>query len=229
MTFSLFCGIIYITLKGEGWEPRKELPPHRLQFETSVEANREQSSTAPARFYDFISQVTETPVTIDANRFINYTLIGNRNATEIFMSKSLDNAIARFQAITSEIFDNGLQAIAAINVSLGIIADAENQARAETRAADFTNCKACQSGLVPFLKDTPHADDDAINSVVKTLWENCQSCIAEYREYADNILCPHGIRNWENCETCLEEWAEANAPDDEVLDAPSNWEVQNGL
>ena len=145
------------------------------------------------------------------------------------MSKSLDKAIARFQAITGEIFDNGLQTIEAINTSLGIIADVEQQARAEMRAAEFTNCKRCQSSLVPFLKDTPQADTHTIQKVTESLWENCETCVTEYREYADNILCTHGVRNWENCETCLEAWAEANAPSDEVLDAPSNWEVQHGL
>ena len=117
----------------------------------------------------------------------------------------------------------------AVNASLGIIADAENQARAEMRAAEFTNCKACQSGLVLFINDTPHADTDAIQAVTESLWEACPTCIAEYREYTDNILCQHGIRNWENCETCLEAWADANAPEDDVLDKPSDWEVQNGI
>ena len=141
----------------------------------------------------------------------------------------LDKAIKRFTRLTVGILDNGLQTIEAINAGLGIIADAENQARAEMRAAEFTNCKACQSSLVLFIKDTPHADTDAIQAVTETLWEACPTCIAEYREYTDNIPCEHGIRNWENCETCLEAWADANEPEDAMLDTPSKWEVENGI
>ena len=87
-----------------------------------------------------------------------------------------------------------------------IIGDADRQARAEMRAAEFTNCKACQSGLVLFLKDTPHADTDAIQAVTETLWETCPDCISE-----------------------LDAWADANAPEDTVLDKPSKWEVENGI
>ena len=131
------------------------------------------------------------------------------------MSKLLENIV--------------LSTAAAIQNTRGMIEDAEAQARAEMRAAEFTNCPACQSGLVPFLKDTPHADNDAINAVVKTLWENCPTCIAEYTEYLNSIKCEHGIENWENCEECLDAWADACAPEDVVLDKPSDWEVQNGI
>ena len=109
-----------------------------------------------------------------------------------------------------------------------IIGDADRQARAEMRAAEFTNCKACQSGLVLFLKDTPHADTDAIQAVTETLFETCPDCIAEYTQYSDNIPCEHGIRNWERCDECLDAWADANEPEDTVLDKPSRWEVENG-
>ena len=145
------------------------------------------------------------------------------------MSTELDKAIERFTRISCEILDNGLQTIEAINAGLGIIADAQKQARAETRAAEFTNCKACQSGLVLFLNDTPQADFHAIQAVTETLWEACPTCIAEYREYTDNIPCEHGIRNWERCDTCMDEWADANEPEDNTLDTPSKWEVQNGI
>ena len=118
----------------------------------------------------------------------------------------LDKAIERFTRISCEILDNGLQTIEAINAGLGIILDAETQARAERRASEFTHCPACQSGLVPFLKDTPHADHEAINAVVETLWENCPTCIEEF-----------------------DEWADANAPEDTILDNPSDWEVQNNV
>ena len=116
-----------------------------------------------------------------------------------------------------------------IIIAQELVGEADRQARAEMRAAEFTNCPACQSGLVPFLKDTPHADNDAINAVVKTLWENCPTCIAEYTEYSENIPCEHGVQNWENCEECLDAWADACAPEDVVLDNPSDWEVQNGI
>ena len=145
------------------------------------------------------------------------------------MSTDLDKAIKRFTRISCEILDHASHTIDAINAGLGVIADAEAQARAEMRAREFTNCKACQSGLVPFLKDTPHADHEAINSVVETLFENCPNCTAEYNEYLNSIECPHGIRNWENCETCLDEYADSHAPEDIVLDKPSDWEVQNGI
>ena len=145
------------------------------------------------------------------------------------MSDKLDKAIKRFTRISSEILDSGLVTIDAINASLGIIADAENQARAERRAAEFTHCPACQSGLVPFLKDTPHADPEAINAVVETLWESCPTCIEEYAEVLTSEKCPHGIRNWENCDECLDAWADACAPEETVLDKPSDWEVQNNV
>jgi len=107
--------------------------------------------------------------------------------------------------------------------------EANEQARAEMRAAEFTNCPACQNGLVLFLKDTPHANNAAIQAVTETLWEKCPTCIAEYTEYLDSIKCEHGIENWENCEQCLDAWADACAPEDVVLDTPSRWEVENGI
>ena len=143
------------------------------------------------------------------------------------MSK-LDKAIARFTRVVAEICDNGLVAINAINASLGMIADAESQARNEMRAAEFTNCRACQSGLVLFLNDTPEVDSETIQAVTQTLWETCSHCIGEYKAYLDSITCKHGVQNWENCETCLDDWAESNAPTDDMLDNPSDWEVQNG-
>ena len=88
-----------------------------------------------------------------------------------------------------------------------MIADAEMQARHEMRAAEFTNCPACQSGLVLFLNDTPNADADAIQAVTETLWENCPDCIAE----------------------ALDAWADANAPEEDYIDRPSRWEVENGI
>lgn len=144
------------------------------------------------------------------------------------MSDKLDKAIKRFTNVTVGILDNGLQTIEAINAGLGIIADAEKQARAEMRAAEFTNCKRCQSALVLFIKDTPHADTPTIQVITENLWENCPDCIAEYAEVLANTPCKHGIRSWENCEACLDEldaWADANEP--EILDAPSDWERQN--
>ena len=56
------------------------------------------------------------------------------------MSKDLDKAIERFTRISCEILDTADAHIKAINAGLGILADAEKQARAETRAAEFTNC-----------------------------------------------------------------------------------------
>ena len=94
--------------------------------------------------------------------------------------------------------------------------------------ARFTNCRACQSGLVLFLNDTPDASNETIQAVTQTLWETCPVCIAEYAAYLDGITCRHGVRNDENCESCLDAWAEANAPEDDMLDTPSDWEVQRG-
>ena len=143
------------------------------------------------------------------------------------MSTELDKAIKRFTRISCEILDNGLQTIDAINAGLGIIADAQKQARAEMRAAEFTNCKACQSGLVLFLNDTPHADTDAIQAVTESLWEACPDCRAEYAEVTEN--CKHGVHGWENCEICLDEWADAQEPEASMLDTPSKWEVENNV
>ena len=146
------------------------------------------------------------------------------------MSDKLDKAIKRFTQMSCEILDHADHTLKAINSGLGIIVDAEKQARAERRASEFTNCKACQAGIVLFIKDTPHADTDAIQAVAETLWETCPTCIAEYQEYTDSIPCKHGIRGgFENCDACLDEWAEANEPEDIVVDTPSDWEVQNGL
>ena len=158
-----------------------------------------------------------------------YSTLESEIATEIYMSKELDKAIERFTRISCEILDNGLQTIDAINSSLGIIADAERYARNEMRAADFTHCNACQSGLVLFLNDTPHADTETLQSVTVTLWETCPTCIAEYTEYTESIPCKHGTRTWENCEKCLDDFADANEPEEVMLDAPSDWEVQNGI
>ena len=145
------------------------------------------------------------------------------------MSDNLDKAIKRFTRISCEILDTADAQIQAINAGLRIILDAENQARAEMRAAEFTNCKACQSGLVLFINDTPHADTDAIQAVTETLWEACPDCRAEYAEVLANQPCKHGIRNWERCDTCMDEWADANAPEDVMVDTPSKWEVENGI
>ena len=145
------------------------------------------------------------------------------------MSDKLDKAVKRFTRISCEILDHADHNIKAINAGLGIILDAEKQARAEIRAAEFTNCKACQSALVPFLKDTPHADTHTVQVITEDLWENCPKCQAEYTAYSENIPCEHGIRNWENCSECLDAWADANEPEDIVVDTPSDWEVQNGI
>ena len=145
------------------------------------------------------------------------------------MSEKLEKAVKRFTQIRCEILDHAGYTIKAINSGLGIIVDAENQACAERRASEFTNCPACQSGLVPFLKDTPHADHKAINAVVRTLRETCPDCIAEYTDYVNSIKCEHRIENWENCDECLDAWADACASEDTVLDKPSDWEVQNSI
>ena len=141
----------------------------------------------------------------------------------------LDKAIERFNRIICEILDNGLVAIDAINAGLGMIADAERQARHEMRATQFTNCTACQSSLVIFLNDTPQASDETCQAVTESLWESCPTCIDEYADYLNSITCKHGVQNWENCDACLDEWAESNAPEcDGYLDNPSEWEVRNG-
>ena len=141
----------------------------------------------------------------------------------------LDKAIKRFTRISCEILDNGLQTIEAINSGLGIIADAQRQAIAETRAAEFTNCKRCQSSLVLFLNDTPTADTPTIQVITEDLWENCPDCSAEYAEVLNSEPCEHGIRNWENCDACMDAWADANEPEACMLDKPSKWEVENNV
>ena len=141
----------------------------------------------------------------------------------------LDKAIKRFTRISCEILDAADAQIQAINAGLGIIADAQKQARAEMRAAEFTNCKRCQSSLVLFLNDTPHADKNAIQAVTENLWERCPDCISEYAEVLNSEPCEHGIRNWENCDACMDAWADANAPEDVMFDTPSKWEVENGI
>jgi len=157
-----------------------------------------------------------------------YTLRVVAKSTEIEMSTELDRAIDRFTTLTCEILDNGLQTIEAINSGLSMIAAAEQQARNEMRAKRFTSCLSCQSGLVVFLNDTPHADDETTQAVNATLWETCQTCQAEYAAHLAKDTCRHGVRNsFENCETCLNEWADANAPDETVIDNESEWEKRN--
>ena len=56
------------------------------------------------------------------------------------MSDKLDKAVKRFTQISCEILDHADHNIKAINAGLGIIVDAEKQARAERRASEFTNC-----------------------------------------------------------------------------------------
>ena len=145
------------------------------------------------------------------------------------MSDNLDKAIKRFTDLTVGILDNGLQTIEAINAGLSIIADAEKQARAEMRAAEFTNCKRCQSALVLFIKDTPTADTATIQVITENLWEACPDCIAEYAEVLANEPCKHGIRSWEKCDDCMDAWADAHAPEETMLDTRSKWEVENGI
>ena len=145
------------------------------------------------------------------------------------MSTELDKAIKRFTRISCEILDTADAQIQAINAGLGIIADAQIQARAEMRAAEFTNCKACQSGLVLFMKDTPHADTETLQVITENLWEACPDCSTEYAEVLAAEKCKHGIRNWERCPECLDEWADAHAPEENMLDTPSEWEVQNNV
>ena len=145
------------------------------------------------------------------------------------MSNELDKAIERFTRISCEILDTGKQTIDAINAGLEIIADTERYARNEMRAAEFSNCNRCQSSLVLFLNDTPHASLETLQVITENLWENCPDCSQEYADFLNSEPCKHGIRNWEHCQTCMDAWAEANEPKDVMLDAPSDWEVQNGI
>ena len=144
------------------------------------------------------------------------------------MSVNLDKAIARFQSVVVGILDNGLQTIDAINAGLGIIADTERYARNEMRAAEFTNCKRCQSSLVLFLNDTPTADTPTVQVVMENLWENCPDCRAEYAEWLNSVPCVHRILAWEHCDACMDAWADAHAPENDMVDEPSDWEVKNG-
>jgi len=111
-----------------------------------------------------------------------------------------------------------------------LVGEADRHARAERRAAEFTNCPACQSGLVLFIKDTPHADDAAIQAVMETLWETCPICTAGYDAHTAKDKCPHGHAletSLETCETCLDAWADANAPEPDMRDMSSRWEKEN--
>ena len=131
----------------------------------------------------------------------------------------------------SIIIDGILQGIVTAQKLVG---EADRQARAEMLATQFTACQACQAALVPFLKDTPHADHDAINEVVQVLMETCPPCKAELDAWHASLTCPHGHPSetaLDTCQACLDAWADANAPEDEeiVLDKPSRWEVENGI
>ena len=146
------------------------------------------------------------------------------------MSNELEKAIKRFTRISCEILDHAETQIKAINAGLGMIADAEEQARAEMRARRVHQLPRLPVRFSSFPKGHPQRRSRGNPSRHRKRYgRTCPTCIAEYTEYLNSIKCEHGIENWENCSECLDAWAEANAPEDVVLDNPSDWEVQNGI
>ena len=116
-----------------------------------------------------------------------------------------------------------------IKISHEMIRDANRAAHAKVTAAKQTNCRACQAALENFLLEYPDCSDDAISEQHHIIWEVCPNCHAEVVEVMNSWKCEHGNAA-HHCVECLDAWADENAPEcDEILDKPSDWEVQNGL
>ena len=117
----------------------------------------------------------------------------------------------------------------AVNTARAMIRDAEVAAAAKRTAQRHTGCRNCQAALENFLIEFPDASTEIIEEQHRDIWEACPTCRAEYVERLHAQRCKHG-NTAETCTDCLDEWADANAPEcDEILDKPSDWEVQNGL
>lgn len=97
----------------------------------------------------------------------------------------------------------------AVNIAASMIAEAENAARAELKAKDYTLCRHCIAGLTNFLIATPDATHEATQAELETLWETCGACSEAYHAHLERQAA---------------EWEERQRG----LDNPSEWEVVNG-
>ena len=74
----------------------------------------------------------------------------------------------------------------AMHIARGMIEEvSETAARAEMRAADYTNCRHCAAALTNFLIATPEADHETTQAHTETLWEDCRSCSEEYQAHLE--------------------------------------------
>lgn len=85
------------------------------------------------------------------------------------------------------------QTAEAMHIARGMIDEAETAARAEMRAADYTNCRHCQAGLTNFLIATPEADHETTQAETQTLWEDCRSCSEEYQAHLERQAEAHEL------------------------------------
>lgn len=83
----------------------------------------------------------------------------------------------------------------AVNIATGMIADAENAARAELKAKDYTLCRHCQAGLTNFLIANPDATHEATQAEMETLWETCGACSEEYNAWIDSQAERHEMQS----------------------------------
>lgn len=73
------------------------------------------------------------------------------------------------------------QTAEAMHIARGMIDEAETAARAEMRAADYTNCRHCAAALTNFLIANPEVSDhETTQAETQTLWEDCGVCSEEY-------------------------------------------------
>ena len=73
----------------------------------------------------------------------------------------------------------------AVNIASSMIAEAENAARAERKAKDYTLCRHCIAGLTNFLIANPEASHEATQAETESLWETCGACSEEYHAHLD--------------------------------------------
>lgn len=99
----------------------------------------------------------------------------------------------------------------AMEITHGIIEDAENAARAALKAKHFTNCRNCQAGLENVIIDNPTASDDEYQDALNEIWQECPVCRAEYAAYRAEAA----ARDAEEEQANLDAWADENAPDSE--------------
>lgn len=81
----------------------------------------------------------------------------------------------------------------AMQIAHGMITEAETAARAEMKAADYTNCRHCRAGLVNFLISNPDTDHETTQAHTETLWEDCGVCSQEYQEWIDSQAEQHEL------------------------------------